>query len=271
MSADRPPAPPVPPADFLAIQRQFTDHLRDPEHHPPPAGIEDRRLAIYRNAVFGNMDEFMGDNFPRLKECLGAEGWKLLMRDYLIRHRAITPLFPKLAEEFLHYLAWEREDATDPLFLHELAQYDWLESEVNIDPTEVDLTGIDRAGDPLAGVPVLNPVHRLVTFQFPVHRIGPDYQPADPPPQPTFLLVFRDLAQQEGFIELNAVAARLFELARWNAGSTGHALLLAVAAELRHPNPAVVVAGGLEILTRWRLRDVLLGTRASPAPTPTAP
>jgi len=271
-------------APYLAVQRAFTDHLRDPDRHPPPPGLDDRRLAVYRDAVYGNMDEFMGDNFPRLKGCLGPAAWGRLLRDYLAQHRARTPLFPKLAEEFLHYLAAERQEATDPPFAHELAHYDWLESEVNIDPTEVDLAGVDRDGDPVAGVPVVNPVHRLVVFQFPVQRIGPEHQPLAAPPDPTYLLVFRDLENQEGFIELNAVTARLFELARANSEGLGHAgdlpgalpgdragrrsgreLLLAVAAELRHPKPEVVVAGGVEILARWRARDCLLGTLAAPS------
>jgi uncharacterized protein len=44
-------------------------------------------------------------------------------------------------------------------------------------------------------------------------------------------------------------------------GHTGRTLLERIALELGHSDPDAVVAGGLEILTRLRVRDVLLGTR----------
>ena len=38
--------------DFQQVQRQLADHLRDPKHHAPPEGLEDRRLNIYRQLFF---------------------------------------------------------------------------------------------------------------------------------------------------------------------------------------------------------------------------
>ena len=63
-----------------------------------------------------------------------------------------------------------------------------------------------------------------------------------------------------GFLEVNPVTGRLLELIDENTSSTGRELLVAIAAELSHPNPDTVIKGGQEILNRLRRHDVLLGT-----------
>ena len=37
----------MPEVDFREVQRRFAAHLRDPERHAAPEGIEERRMAIY--------------------------------------------------------------------------------------------------------------------------------------------------------------------------------------------------------------------------------
>jgi len=34
--------------EFMRTQYAFAAHIRDPQHQPAPADIEDRRIAIYR-------------------------------------------------------------------------------------------------------------------------------------------------------------------------------------------------------------------------------
>ena len=77
---------------------------------------------------------------------------------------------------------------------------------------------MDREADLLAGVPAVSPLAWLCGYHFPVHRIGPDFRPEAADEQPTWLVVYRRLDDRIGFLELNAATARLFELARDNAG-----------------------------------------------------
>jgi hypothetical protein len=65
-------------------------------------------------------------------------------------------------------------------------------------------------------------------------------------------------------MELNPVTARLVELMMRGEDVCGGALLERIAAELNHPQPEVVIAGGLEIMAKMRDRDVILGTRRMP-------
>jgi len=244
---------------FVELQHAFTRHLRDPAHVPPPPGLPARRLAVYRDAVYANLERFMRDNFPRVREVFDDDAWHALVRDYLVRHRSDTPLFAELLDEFLIYLERERDAAGDPPYLRELAHFDWLENAVAIDATALDAIACRADGELLADRLVVNPVHRLVRYAWPVHAIGPAFRPSAPPARPTWLLAFRDRAGNFGALDLNEVAVRLFERIAAPGAPAAGTILTALAAELGHPQPAVVLRGGLDLLERWWAREVILG------------
>ena len=249
------------PESLRQVQYAFTRHIRDPEHVPAPADIEDRRMAIYRDLLFNNVSSFLAGSFPVLRTLHADADWEALIRDYFGSHRARTPLFPKMPQEFLQYLEQERgERPADLPFLLELAHYEWVEMSLTFDPREPDAAGVDPDGDLLQGTPVMSPLAWPLSYRFPVHRIGPGYMPAAAPDQPTYLVVYRDRRDDVKFLELNAVSARLVELLSQPGTVTGRDLLLGIAAELRHPEPEVVVDGGHGILRDMRGRDILLGT-----------
>lgn len=60
----------------------------------------------------------------------------------------------------------------------------------------------------MTGVPVLSGAAQLLAYEYPVHRIGPDFLPDTPGEHPTYLVVFRDRDGRTRFIELNALSAR---------------------------------------------------------------
>ena len=240
---------------FISLQRAFTRHLRDPANVPAPP-LPEPRLAVYRNAVFLNIERFMRDNFPRVAAAFEPEAWTALVRDYLIRHRSDTPLFVELLQEFLHYLAHEREGAEDPPWLLEVAHFDWLENAIAADERVVpprQAGPIELLDTPLQ----LNPVHQMVRYRFPVQAIGVDYRPQEAPLQPTLLLAFRDLDEEFAVLDLNAVAVQLFEGVR--EGRTARLVMMDIAARLGHPDPDQVLAGGLALLERWAARGLVLG------------
>lgn len=251
-------------ADFQALQYQFTRHIRDPEHAPAPAGIEDRRMQIYRDLLYNNVEDFLASGFPVLRRIMDDEHWHAMVRDYFCNHQARTPLFPKMTREFLQYLDCERQaQEGDYPFLQELAHYEWLELAVAIDTREISLIDVDRDGDLLEGVPVLSPLAWPCAYQYPVHKISPDFLPEAPGQQATYLVVFRDRNDEVGFLELNPVSARLLELIQLEEKASGETLLSQIADEIQHPDPRVVLKGGAEILQSMHARDIILGTRRS--------
>lgn len=249
-------------ASFKDIQYQFTSHIRDPETCPAPADIEDRRMQIYRELFYNNVEDFLANTFPVLREITPDEQWHAMMRDYFKNHQARTPLFPKMSQEFLQYLDNERgQRSKDFPFTKELAHYEWLELAISIDTRDIDMQGIDAEGDLLQGIPVLSPLAWPFAYQYPVHKISPDFLPEKPPEQASYLIIYRDRNDDVGFQELNPVSARLIEYLQSGKTSSGLLMLEEIAKEIQHPNPQTVIDGGLDILQKMRDKDILLGTQ----------
>ncbi len=247
--------------DFKEIQYRFSRHIRDPEGCPAPADIEDRRMQIYRDLFYNNVEDFLATAFPVLREITPDQQWHAMMRDYYKTHLARTPLFPKMPQEFLQYLDQEREEQVgDFPFMKELAHYEWLELAVSIDSRDIDMQGIDPEGDLLAGIPVLSPLAWPFAYQYPVHKIAPDNLPREVPEQASYLVVYRDRNDDVGFLELNPVSARLMEYLQSEKPCSGLQILQGIAVELQHPEPQLVIDSGLEILQSMRAKDIILGT-----------
>jgi hypothetical protein len=243
---------------FFKLQRAFTDHLRNPAQVAPPP-LPEARLAVYRDAVFLNIERFMRDNFPRLAAVLPAAIWQGLMRDYIVRHAARTPLFVELLSEFLVYLEHERQEPLDPLWLRELAHFDWLENTLASDLRECE-SGSATLAPPLMTHPLtVNPVHQLVRYVFPVHALSVEYLPAEPPSNPTLLLTFRAPSYDVAALDLNDAAAELFVAIR--EGLAPNEALGAIAEAIGHRAPAQLIAFGEQMIRRWYELGLVLGVR----------
>ncbi len=231
---------------------------------PAPAGVAGPGMALYCDLAFTNIKTFVADNFPVVRKVMDDGAWERMVRDYFIRHVNRTPLFSQLGFEFLEYLEKERREPADPPFLPELAHYEWMESALRIDTREISYAGVDRAGDLLAGRPVLSPLAWPLAYAFPVHRISPDFKPETAPARPTYLVIYRNDRGEVGFLELNPVSARLLELIAGETAANGETMLRQIAAELRHPDPRVVIEGGHAMMREWLGKQVLLGVGSGP-------
>lgn len=251
------------PRDHRALQYAFAAHLRDPARVPPPDDVEPRRVAVYRDLLYRNVEGFMARAFPVLRTLLDERAWHGLVGRYFAEHRARTPLFPRMPREFLRYLANAAGLDDYPPYMAELADYEWLEAEVLHDTRELDDVALDACADFQHGCPVVNPTLRARTYAWPVHRIGPDWRPTAPAASPVYLAVYRKRDDRVGFMELNAVTARLLDLMLSRPVASGTRLLERVARELAHPEPARLVTHGLELLESLRARELVLGTRSA--------
>lgn len=192
-------------SELHTAQKAMAAYLRSPTGEGAPEGIETRRLHIYRDLVYRNIEGFISSAFPILRSLSGEAEWEALVRDFIATHRCDTPLFLRISEEFLAYLVAESEDPQRP-FAAELAHYEWLE--LAVDVAEGDVPGVAGDVDPSVLSPYLSPAARVASYAYPVHRIGPSFQPLEPA-EPTFLLVYRDRDDVVQFVELNPGSARL--------------------------------------------------------------
>jgi hypothetical protein len=250
--ADRP--------EFQRRQYAFAAHIRDPDAHPAPQ-VEDRRMAIYRDLFFNNLHNLLSSTFPVLRKLHKPEKWRRMVRQFMSQHRAHTPYFLEIPREFLEFLqnAYVREDDDFP-FLLELAHYEWTELALSVATEGNDLSTVDPGGDLLDGVPVLSVLAWPLSYEFPVHRISPDFTPAAPGDAPTCLVVYRHADDELGFMELNAVTAKLLDRIDNNEnGLTGRQLLLALADEIAYADKEALVEHGLHAMEDMRRSGILLG------------
>jgi uncharacterized protein len=255
--------------DTLAAQQNaLAAHIRDPERVPPPPGIEERRLKIYRELFFNNVDSMLAGNFPVLRRLYGDDGWQALVRAFYRDHDCQTPLFTELAREFLRYLDTRAStdmscDAghDDPPWLRELAHYEWVELALQISEACNDEIAHDPDGDLLDGRPLVSPLVWPLAYTWPVHRIGPDYRPEAQPEAPTLLMVRREADGTVSFHVLTALVFRLLQRLDAEPGLSGHEHLLALAAEAGAPDLDAFLHEGTTMLARMHAEGTILGAR----------
>lgn len=250
-------------AAFKDRQYAFAAHIRDPQHVAAPGGIEDRRMAIYRKLFFNNLYSLLGTFFPVLRKIHSDADWQRFIRGFMVHHEAQTPYFLQLPEEFLDYLQHEFEPTeADYPFLVELAHYEYVELALSVSEDETDLSGVDPDGDLLRGVPVKSVVAWAFAYHYPVHRISPDFLPAESEATPVYLALYRNRDDDVGFLELNAVTAALLEDIDNNVeGLTGEALLRRLAAKINYPDADALIEHGAAALREMRELDILAGAR----------
>ena len=96
------------PMSFQQLQYAFSRRIRDPENAPALPGIEPRRMKVYEDLFFNNLSSLLAGTFPVLHAILGRVRWNALIRDFMQRHRAHTPLFPEVPQELLKFLETTR-------------------------------------------------------------------------------------------------------------------------------------------------------------------
>ena len=249
---------------FQETQYAFAAHIRDPDNSPAPGGIEDRRMAIYRELFFNNLLKLLSSTFPVLKKLHTDTKWRSMVREFMVAHHAQTPYFLDIPKEFLAFLSDEYQRSDDDFpFLDELAHYEWVELALSVSEESNDGLDVDVGGDMLDGVPVKSRLAWQVAYRYPVHRISEEFIPTDAGELPTFLVIYRKADNDLGFMELNPVTARLLELVSGNETRSGRELLAGLADEIAYPDPDALIAHGASTLNEMRDAEILLGVARS--------
>ncbi|MCO1620782.1 HvfC family RiPP maturation protein [Pseudomonas putida] len=224
-----------------AQQYALARHLRDPQRHAPPPGVEARRLRVYRELFYGAIEGLLAGSFPVMRQALGEQRWHARVGDFYASYRCQTPLFTEIAETFVDYL---QGVALDTPWQLELAHYEWVEAQLYLSDAEDPVH--DPDGDLLDGQPLLSCVARVLAYRWPVDSIGVDYQPTATPASPTLLLVYRDARLQVRFARLAPMAYRLLV-----EQGTGRERLQALGGDVQQ---------GLALLQALREQGVIVGT-----------
>lgn len=237
--------------------------VRDPDSALPP-GVAPTRVELYRELVYNNIEDFLRTAFPVLHTITPPWLWEHRARTFLREYRCRSPLFNEIAREFVDFLVYAyRPRAEDPVFLNELAHYEWVELALSIAEDPAPVAGLHAVGDLLHEAPVLSPLAWALDYRFAVQYIGPDYQPGAAEATRHHLLAYRGPDDAVHFMALNPLSAELLRLLDENRGHSGAALLARIAADHPEIDPLQLTRGGLETLADWRQRGILLGTVAA--------
>ncbi|CAM3766277.1 DUF2063 domain-containing protein [Ectopseudomonas alcaliphila] len=223
-------------------QRDFAARIRQPEAQPLLQGITAERMAIYEELFFNNVASLVGGAFPVLRGVLGAERWQRLLRAFFAEHRASTPYFLEISQEFIAWLQQGyRDEPQDPAFVLELAHYEWVELALDVSDAQVPAQGWSPLAWPLA-------------YQWPVQMIGVDHCPTQPPAEPTCLLVWRDSQDQVRFMQLTPFAYQL--ALRLQAGEPSVQAQQALAIEHGLAADRAYFDNARALLDDWQARDI---------------
>lgn len=244
-------------ADFRQIEHEWTTWLRQPDQALPPAGVEPLRMMLYRELLFNNVSSFVENAFPVVQQWLAPAHWQKLVADFFALHRCQSPFFYDIAKEFFDFvLTRDQEQALYP-WLVELAHFEW--AELAADMAEATLPDY-QAGDVLAGVPVLNPCVWPLIYHWPVHTFAVVAPPAQPLERPVCVLLYRNLADQAGFIEISVLTAHWLERIQQQQNSSGAEVLAMIAGE-QGLDAVAAKAEAVDMVQTLMALDIILGVR----------
>ena len=248
---------------FTDIQQSFMDYIRDPSK-PLPDGIEPRRMVIYRELFFNNVNGFVSSAFPVLKSLYDEQAWLTLVQQFFVEHNCHTPIFVEIAGEFLAFLQQYEMKDSDPKFLLELAHYEWLELVVATKQSSEQQQKLQA--DLLLSRPLqLSVCAKVAQYQYDVQHISVDYQPIEPPSQPQFFCVYRDVEEEVSFLQLNPLTAQVLALIEQRTQQQTSIGFDEIIHELigfyPHMHPDTMINGCVQMLKQMVEKGIVVTTR----------
>lgn len=237
-------------------QLAFAAHIRNPDKHPKPQGIDEQRMQVYRDLFFNNINNLIKQTFPVLATLYNREEWQQLIRSFYQPQYNKTPYFTDIADEFVVFLKNRPADEKRP-FVAELADYEWLELDLEKSSLQPNYRKLNK--DLLQSQsPVISPLLYARNYQYPVHRIGHTFQPTHS--QPCHLVVWRNRDGNVHFAELSPLSMRLLEQLITTDLNGTEALLSVLADNKIHPDNKMIEYGRHQLL-KWYSQDIIINTQ----------
>ena len=244
----------MPDPDFQQLQRTFSAHMRDPEGHAPPAGLDPGRLELYRAMVYRNIESFLATSFAQVKKRAGGERWHGLVRDFIRSGRTETPIFHELPGAFVLWMGEANGADDQQALLQQMAHFAWVRQELDFADDELPPSA------PLKNVmhqrPLWSPLAWPLHYDWPVHRIeaGPVER------QPVHLLAWRDSHDAVQWREVGSATALLAEMLRDAAGAhTGTELMARLGEQLQPADEQSFHRQAQDSLNWLASADLILG------------
>lgn len=238
---------------FQQVQREFAAHIRHPLRNSAPADVDPRRMKVYVDLFYRNIESFLSNCFITAHEVLDDEKWHAVVRDFVHRHRSESPFFLDIAQEFLEFISKDREGRDDPPFLTELCHFEWVKQDLRYRPEE--LPPRETAVRVLDATIQISPLARPLSYEWPVNEIGSGFQPDSKPVERTWLVLYRDRKYDVHMITTSMGTHRLLALV--SEPRSFSSIVDIVRSELNSPNERTedIV---LNVIKNLEQRDVVL-------------
>ncbi|MDC0534869.1 putative DNA-binding domain-containing protein [Francisellaceae bacterium] len=196
--------------DFQNTQKTFIDNIRKAEQSLESIpNMSNERMQVYKELVYHNIESTARKTFPVITNILSKAEWHDLVKTFIETQELKSPYFHDISKSFVDYLSdIEPQKLTYP-FLAELAHYEWIELDVELDQSETLKNDTQHSLDD--AIINVSPTTRILTYDFPVHKISKENIIIEKPEQPTFLVVYRTLDFEVKFLEINMLSACLLE------------------------------------------------------------
>ncbi|NRD73518.1 putative DNA-binding domain-containing protein [Shewanella sp. VB17] len=192
---------------FVQIQQSFVDYIKQVSFELPN-GTDARRMKVYRELFFNNVEGFVSGAFPVLKTLYSSDNWLVLVQTFFAKHDCQTPIFIEIAQEFLTFLQTEYEfNAHDPVFMLELAHYEYMELVVAVAQKNPQHRPIN--GPIISQCICLSDTSRVLQYTFDVQHISHEYRPDIPGELPQFFCLYRDDEDEVIFLQLTPLSAQV--------------------------------------------------------------
>ncbi|GAB4315841.1 MAG: hypothetical protein Kow00127_07090 [Bacteroidales bacterium] len=140
----------------------------------PGLQVNQRHVHHYNRLVRNVVFDALGSAFPLTLDLLDSDEWNSLVDQFWSSHKAATPQIWKLPDEFRKWVEQQQHPLTEKHpFLNELLYFEWLEIELYM---MEDLNWPDHtpADDLFNNHLVVNPEHKLIRLNWPVHLKNPN-------------------------------------------------------------------------------------------------
>ncbi|CAL1519711.1 putative DNA-binding domain-containing protein [Chitinophaga sp. MM2321] len=157
--------------DTHHIQQTFSAYCRNGKKVNLP-GVAPDRLQHYRRMIFNMIGDTMENAFPIAYKNIPARKWQKMVKTFFAQHACQSYQMWKLPLEFYTYAVENNWAETYEIpYLNDLLSFEWAEMEV-YNMEDIPAPPFKLTGNWLETPLVLNPEHRLLAFQYPVHLVA---------------------------------------------------------------------------------------------------
>ena len=193
--------------NWVNVQASFIDAIRSPEKFSYENPDQRRRMKIYQDLFFNNVEGFLRSSFPVLHSLLSESQWLTLARQFFREHHCESPYFIHISRSFVNYLQQSQDvGKTLPPFTAALAHYEWIEVEMSTRKTPpAALLDIQQLASTRV---VLSAAAEVLSYAYPVHQIASHFQPTEVHDQDDYhYLIYRNTEHDVKFVALTALTA----------------------------------------------------------------